>query len=98
MPADTAVLAPSLSPEPILAPTPGALLRKRIFGHGGFVIGATALTLIVLMALLAPLISPHDPYDQDLGRRLIPPRPATRRAFHATRSPATTRAQHFGSR
>ena len=25
------------------------------------------------MAVLAPLISPHDPYDQDLARRLIPP-------------------------
>jgi peptide/nickel transport system permease protein len=63
----------ALTPEAILAPTPAALLRKRIFGHGGFVIGASVLTFIVLMALLAPLISPHDPYDQDLSRRLIPP-------------------------
>lgn len=75
MPADIAALArpDALTPEAILAPTPGALLRKRIFGHGGFVIGASVLTAIVLMALLAPLISPHDPYDQDLARRLIPP-------------------------
>jgi peptide/nickel transport system permease protein len=63
----------TLTPEAILAPTPGALLRKRIFGHGGFVIGFSVLTVIVLMAVLAPLISPHDPYDQDLSRRLIPP-------------------------
>jgi peptide/nickel transport system permease protein len=63
----------TLTPEAILAPTPGALLRKRIFGHGGFVIGTSVLTVIVLMAVLAPLISPHDPYDQDLARRLIPP-------------------------
>jgi peptide/nickel transport system permease protein len=63
----------ALTPEAILAPTPGALLRKRIFGHGGFVIGSTVLVLVMLMALLAPLISPHDPYDQDLTRRLIPP-------------------------
>jgi peptide/nickel transport system permease protein len=26
-----------------------------------------------LMAILAPLLSPSDPYDQDLSRRLIPP-------------------------
>jgi len=63
----------SVTAEAILAPTPGAILRKRIFGHGGFVIGTTVLTLTVLMAVLAPLISPHDPYDQDLSRRLIPP-------------------------
>ncbi len=63
----------TVTAEAILAPTPGAILRKRIFGHGGFVIGVTVLTVIVLMALLAPLISPHDPYDQDLSRRLIPP-------------------------
>jgi peptide/nickel transport system permease protein len=62
-----------LRPEAVLAPSPAALLRRRIFGHGGFVIGATVLVLIVLMALLAPIISPHDPYDQDLARRLIPP-------------------------
>jgi peptide/nickel transport system permease protein len=29
--------------------------------------------LIVLAALLAPLISPHDPYAQDLTKRLVPP-------------------------
>ena len=63
----------AVTAETILAPTPGAMLRKRIFGHGGFLIGATVLTLIVLMAVLAPLIAPHDPYDQDLSRRLIPP-------------------------
>lgn len=54
-------------------PTPGMLLRRRIFGHAGFVIGATVLGIIVLMALFAPLISPADPYDQDLANKLIPP-------------------------
>jgi peptide/nickel transport system permease protein len=63
----------ALTPEAILAPTPGALLRKRIFGHGGFVIGASVLIFIILMALLAPVLAPHDPYAQDLTRRLIPP-------------------------
>ncbi len=63
----------ALSPETILAPTPATLLRKRIFGHGGFMIGAAILVLVMLTALLAPAIAPHDPYAQDLTRRLIPP-------------------------
>lgn len=57
----------------ILAPTPGALLRRRIFRHWGLLIGGTILGTIVLMAVLAPLIAPHDPYDQQLARKLIPP-------------------------
>lgn len=57
----------------ILAPTPGALMRRRVFGHIGLMLGGTILIVIFLMALLAPLISPHDPYDQQLARKLIPP-------------------------
>ncbi|MBX9592527.1 MAG: ABC transporter permease [Hyphomonadaceae bacterium] len=57
----------------ILAPSPGVLLRRRILRHWGLLIGGTILAVIVLMALLAPLIAPHDPYDQDLARKLIPP-------------------------
>ena len=57
----------------IAGPSSGALLRRRVLGHKGLVIGATVLILIVLMALAAPLLAPHDPYAQDLSRRLIPP-------------------------
>ena len=57
----------------ILAPSPGALLRRRIFRHWGLLIGGAILAVIVLMALLAPLVAPHDPYDQQLARKLIPP-------------------------
>ena len=57
----------------ILAPTPGVLMRRRVFGHFGLMLGGTILLLIVLMALFAGLISPHDPYDQQLARKLIPP-------------------------
>src|SRR5262245_13553421 len=66
------------SAEEILAPSPGALLRRRIFHHWGLLIGGTILIVIVLMALLAPLVAPHDPYDQQLARKLIPP------IWHAT--------------
>lgn len=53
--------------------SPKALLRGRMLSHAGFVIGATVLIIIALMALLAPWISPGDPYDQVLSRKLIPP-------------------------
>jgi len=59
--------------EEVLEPTPGAILRRRIFGHRGFMLGGIVLVLILAMALLAPVLAPHDPYDQELTRRLINP-------------------------
>lgn len=61
------------SVEEITGPTPAALMRRRVFGHAGFMIGVVVLVVIVLMAIFAPLISPGDPYDQVLSRKLIPP-------------------------
>ncbi|HEY0290971.1 MAG TPA: ABC transporter permease [Hansschlegelia sp.] len=72
------LLAPGAVPREALAELPpvtsptAAALRRGLF-HGGFMIGATLLGLIVLAALAAPLIAPHDPYAQDVSRRLIPP-------------------------
>jgi peptide/nickel transport system permease protein len=56
------------------AVSPGASLRlRRAFRHRSLLIGAVIVGTIVLLALLAPLIAPHDPYAQNLTRRLIPP-------------------------
>lgn len=60
-------------PEEIVGPTPGQQLRRRIFGHRGIMIGGFILGFIILMALLAPLIAPYDPYEQILTARLKPP-------------------------
>ena len=49
------------------------MMRKRVFTHWGFMIGAIVLIAIFLMAILAPYISPGDPFDQVLSRKLIPP-------------------------
>ena len=59
--------------EVILAPTPGQILRRKIFGHRGIVIGGGIFFTIVAMALLAPLLAPYDPYHQDLIARMAPP-------------------------
>jgi peptide/nickel transport system permease protein len=57
-----------------LAPIP--LWRRklrRFLGHHGLTLGTAMLVLIVLTALLAPWLAPHDPYSQDVTQRLIPP-------------------------
>jgi peptide/nickel transport system permease protein len=59
--------------EEILGPSPGQLLGRRIFGHKGFMIGGIVLAAIILLALLAPVLSPHDPYAQSLTTRLTKP-------------------------
>jgi peptide/nickel transport system permease protein len=48
-------------------------LRRRVLGHSGLMAGIIIFTLVVLAALLAPVLSPHDPYAQDLMKRLVPP-------------------------
>jgi len=54
-------------------PSPGQILRQRTLSHKGFMIGAIVLILVFAMALLAPVLSPHDPYHQDLSNRMINP-------------------------
>jgi peptide/nickel transport system permease protein len=50
----------------------GSLLWRGLT-HSGLVLGGTMLLAIVAIALAAPLLAPHDPYNQDLAHRLIPP-------------------------
>ena len=65
--------AERLSPEQMLAPSPVALLRRRVFGHRSLMLGAVVLTIMFFMAFAAALIAPHDPYAQSLAARRIPP-------------------------
>ncbi len=72
--ADTSITRAGVpTAEDILEPTPGAVLRRRIFGNTGLIIGATVLLTIIFVAVFASWISPGDPYDQVLSRKLIPP-------------------------
>ncbi|MFT8212016.1 MAG: ABC transporter permease [Symbiopectobacterium sp.] len=56
-------------------PPPGQWQRavRRILSHHSMTLGVVILGIVVVLALLAPWISPHDPYAQDVSRRLIPP-------------------------
>lgn len=63
----------SLSPDPLLNEivglTPGAKMRRRVFGHQGLLIGGSVVLILVIIALLAPIITPHNPYEQNLISR-----------------------------
>jgi peptide/nickel transport system permease protein len=67
--------APSVSLSDAVPPrrTPFAVFLSRASGHAGFMAGAIVVAVIIAMALAAPLVAPHDPYGQDLTRRMIPP-------------------------
>jgi peptide/nickel transport system permease protein len=61
------------SAQEIIEPSPAAMLRRRMLGHHGLTIGGGVLIVIVLMALTAPWLAPHDPLSQDLVNRWVPP-------------------------
>ncbi|MFT0545510.1 ABC transporter permease [Allopusillimonas ginsengisoli] len=48
-------------------------LWRRVLANRALSVGGGLLLLIILLALLAPWISPHDPYTQDLAYRNVPP-------------------------
>ncbi|ALA18261.1 MULTISPECIES: ABC transporter permease [Chelatococcus] len=54
-------------------PTAFSRLMRRVLGQKAFVIGVGILAVIVLIALLAPVLAPHDPYLQNLSARNVPP-------------------------
>ncbi|MDA8443862.1 ABC transporter permease [Paracidovorax valerianellae] len=76
MNASTVLSSPAPAGTAALAvPSPPAWRRwlRRVLGQRGLVLGAVVLALAAIAALLAPWISPHDPYTQDVTQRLIPP-------------------------
>ena len=54
-------------------PTPVQMVFRQAKRHKGFLIGGSVLLLIVITALLAPVLAPHDPYKQSLANRLVGP-------------------------
>jgi peptide/nickel transport system permease protein len=66
----TVAAAPTIE---VSALSPRRIALQRALRHGSLWIGGGILLVIALAALLAPVLTPHDPTFQDLGRRLIPP-------------------------
>ncbi len=59
--------------EEIQGPTPRQILRKRVRGHTGLLFGVGVVLALVIVAILAPVLAPHDPYAQTLTKRMIEP-------------------------
>ena len=59
--------------DEVIEPSPFAKLRRRIFRNYSFLIGTAVLLTILAVAVLAPVIAPHDPYSQTLSDRLHNP-------------------------
>lgn len=55
----------------LLTPRQTALRRAR--RHAGFLTGLAIIAAVMLVAIFAPLIAPHDPYVQSLSHRMLPP-------------------------
>jgi peptide/nickel transport system permease protein len=70
--ADAAMAIATLKTDPAMSADVRAL-RLRMMSHRGLMLGFAVVAIFVVVALLAPLIAPHDPYAQDLSRRLLPP-------------------------
>ncbi len=51
---------------------PGALLRL-VLQRKQLTVGIIGLTIIVVLAILSPVLSAHDPYSQDILNRRLPP-------------------------
>lgn len=48
---------------------------RRLKRHRLALIGTAIILLLIFVAMLAPLIAPHDPIEQNLAGRLLPPNP-----------------------
>lgn len=65
--------APLPLPTATLAIPTGKSLLARMAGQPALMVGLGLLALFVAMAVLAPLLAPHDPYVQNLTARNVPP-------------------------
>ena len=78
---DLATERESAESTPDSVPARAHLLRQ-LLKRRTFIIGVTGLIIIVLVALGAPLLAPHDPLTQDLANSLAPPFWSERGSFN----------------
>lgn len=65
--------ATSVRLDDTLPPTPWDELKRRAIRHPGLLIGLFLIALALVLAVFSPLIATHDPYAQDLTKKLLPP-------------------------
>ena len=53
--------------------TPRQILSVRALKHRGFQIGLAILLSLIFIAIFAPFLAPHDPFEQTLSARMLPP-------------------------
>ena len=61
------------SSKTILEPSPFSIFLKRAVPHLGLTFGGGVLLLIFVIAIFAPILAPHDPYEFDLGKKFLDP-------------------------
>jgi peptide/nickel transport system permease protein len=49
------------------------IVLPRRLRNGGFIVGAAIVGFVIVAALVGPTLVPHDPFAQDLLKRLVPP-------------------------
>ena len=82
----TDTLTPEFATHKIARAAPPAALRPQAWGrqprsafaraalnNAGFLVSVAILMMVFVSALLAPILAPHDPAEQDLEARLVPP-------------------------
>jgi peptide/nickel transport system permease protein len=63
----------STTSAPSVPVRPSARVMRRALRHRSFMIGFVIIAFVVAVAILAPLLAPHDPYRQDLLARMARP-------------------------
>ena len=77
-PADSPAVRASTASEAVALPAPArerewVMLVRRLSRRRTALFGFLVVALVVLVAILAPVVSPFDPLEQDIGQRLRPP-------------------------
>lgn len=54
-------------------PSRTAKTLRKMLHHPSLVVGVAIVAVMILVAIFAPLLAPHDPYVQDISRRAVPP-------------------------
>lgn len=53
--------------------SPSRRIFNRSLSHWGLMLGAIVILSLIFVAIFAPYLAPHDPFEQILSRKLIPP-------------------------